>query len=280
MPTKKRGRFKVFESAITGVQAVAAATDHHFSRHTHDQYGLGVIESGGHISASGRGQVEAGSGDTITVNPGEVHDGIPVGDHGRSWRMLYFDPGLIAEVVADICEGKGAAFEFTDPVMRSQRNGALFRPLFAAVTGEEPVNCFHELLLGLLGDMIGEKAETAAPAAVAVALERLNDDPAAPVTLSELATLSGLSQFQLLRAVSRITGLTPHAYLIQQRVSMARRLIAGGTPLAQAAAESGFSDQSHMTRMFVRSFGLSPRAYADAVGSSSKREKARPLQQV
>ena len=54
---------------------------------------------------SGRGMVEAGPGDVITVNPGEVHDGMPIGDAGRSWRMLYFDPAIISQAIDDMNEG-------------------------------------------------------------------------------------------------------------------------------------------------------------------------------
>ena len=37
-------------------------------------------------------------------------------------------------------------------------------------------------------------------------------------------------------------------------------------PLAEAAAACGFADQSHMTRLFVREYGVSPRMVADAAG--------------
>ena len=65
---------------------------------------------------------------------------------------------------------------------------------------------------------------------------------------------------------TRATGLTPHAYLMQRRIHRARQLIGRGVRLADAAADSGFSDQSHMTRLFVRSFGMAPGIYAKAVG--------------
>ena len=83
--------------------------------------------------------------------------------------------------------------------------------------------------------------------------------------LAALAAEAGLSRFQFLRGFARDTGLPPHAYLIQRRLSLARHLIAQGTALADAAAGAGFADQSHMTRAFVRAFGVTPAQYAGAV---------------
>ncbi|WP_171524191.1 AraC family ligand binding domain-containing protein, partial [Acinetobacter baumannii] len=67
-------QFKMLPSRMAGVEAIAAETRPSFTRHTHEQFGIGVIDRGAQVSASGRGPVEAGAGDTITVNPGEVHD--------------------------------------------------------------------------------------------------------------------------------------------------------------------------------------------------------------
>jgi AraC-like DNA-binding protein len=66
----------------------------------------------------------------------------------------------------------------------------------------------------------------------------------------------------LIRAFARDTGLTPHAYIPQRRLALARRLIRQGRELAQVAAAAGFADQSHLTRRFVRQFGVTPRGYA------------------
>jgi AraC-like DNA-binding protein len=46
---------------------------------------------------------------------------------------------------------------------------------------------------------------------------------------------------------------------------MARRLLAVGEPPANAAQLSGFADQSHLTRAFVRQFGITPGRYKAAV---------------
>jgi AraC-like DNA-binding protein len=97
------------------------------------------------------------------------------------------------------------------------------------------------------------------------AVRLLDDAPARPVTLAELAALSGVSRFQLLRGFVREVGITPHAYLVQRRVRLARRLLARGLPLAEAAIEAGFCDQSHMTRAFVRQLGVTPGRYRAAL---------------
>jgi AraC-like DNA-binding protein len=287
-----RGQFKMLRCAIAGVEAVEAETRHTFPRHTHEQFGIGVIHRGAQKSLSGRGIVEAGPGDAITVNPGEVHDGAPIGDAGRSWRMLYFDPPLIAEAARDISQGRTSAFEFTRPVIGDRRIAARFGALFSAMTaggqdavtdesasatpvraaaaGTEAAVAREEMMLMLLAEVMrdgnGFAPERSMPAPISAARSLIDDDPAAAITLADLARESGLSRFQVLRGFVRATGLTAHAYILQRRIAAARRLIAQGRPLTQAALESGFADQSHMTRMFVRTYGISPGAYADAVG--------------
>jgi AraC-like DNA-binding protein len=264
-----RGQFIMRRSAMAGVEAVEAATRHAFPRHTHQQFGIGVIHQGAQKSASGRGMVEAGPGDVITVNPNEVHDGLPIGEAGRSWRILYFEPELIAQATSDIHQGQSAPQELSHPVMTNASTAGLFSRLFAAMTagGSDDEDLRREeLLLRLVARLFQERPSPApVPAAIRRALALIDEEPARPLTLSDLARESGLGRFQVLRGINRATGLTAHAYLMQRRVDLARRLIAGGSRLADAAAASGFADQSHMTRSFVHKYGISPGAYAAAV---------------
>jgi AraC-like DNA-binding protein len=267
----KTAEFKLLHCGIAGVDAVEADTGHVFPRHTHEQFGIGVIQRGAQKSHSGRGMVEARAGDVITVNPGEVHDGAPIGGAGRSWSMLYFDPSLFAEAALDISEGRKRNCEFSHPVISNAAVANRFLKLFSAYTGGNEGNGAlqrEELLLTLLpsvtclGRSLGVRRSIAGAISAAKCL--VDDHPASPITLSDLARTSGLSRFQVLRGFAKATGLTPHAYLVQRRIDMARRLISRGIPLAEAAIGSGFSDQSHMTRVFAQKYGISPGAYAKA----------------
>lgn len=257
--------FQLTPGTYGGIQAMRADSAMAFGRHIHLEFGLGVIDRGAQQSASGRGMVQACAGDVITVNPGEVHDGKPLGDAGRAWRMLYIAPALIAELAADIQLGAGAEYEFHQPVIRCAQLPGLVRTLFSAATSPERGASLQtqETLLLTLATLLHPKLP-ASTANIAPARTMMDDDPCAPWSLQQLADHADLSRYQLVRQFARATGLTPHAYLMQRRIHQVRQLIGTGTALGAAAAASGFADQSHMTRLFVRSFGITPGAYARA----------------
>ncbi|MBH9346153.1 AraC family ligand binding domain-containing protein, partial [Pseudomonas aeruginosa] len=149
--------FELLPAHLAGVEAVAAESLHRFPRHSHAQYGIGLVEAGAQKSLSGRGMVEAEAGDLITVNPGEVHDGSPLGGRARRWRMLYLEPALLAEACAGIDERSASPPEFTLPVLRAPRLAAVFRQAFTALTetlGDAQSLAIEESLVGLLAEIV------------------------------------------------------------------------------------------------------------------------------
>ncbi|MDB5360741.1 MAG: transcriptional regulator, AraC family [Rhodospirillales bacterium] len=266
--TERQHRAVQHRSALAGIEAMTLASNHVFPRHAHDHFGVGVIDFGAQRSWSGIGQVDAGAGDMIAVNPGEIHDGAPLGDRVRGWRMLYLDPALLVDHTSDERVGP---IEIARPAMRDPILAARFEQLFTRLTAQVPDHlAIEQGLLSTLMHILGRhgtgRTRAAGPApAVAKALRRLDEAPEAPVSLAELAAFSGVSRFQLLRGFARDVGVTPHAYLLQRRVRLARRLLADGHAPAQAAGEAGFADQSHMTRAFVRQFGVTPGRYRAAL---------------
>ena len=264
---------RYFKVALKGVDAMSATTSRAYPRHTHDQYGIGVIDSGGHASLSGRGQVEAGTGNLIFVNPGEVHDGRALGGRPRSWRILYFEPAAMIAARDDVLEGATASPCFAAPVFADERLRRALDAAFASVicggddNGHEMIAETAVLrLMATLGVNLSSKSWTSSRSTVSIhrARDRIDADPAAPLTLASLAAEAGTSRYQLLRAFARELGLTPHAYIVQQRLALARRMIRAGSALVDAAATAGFADQSHLTRAFARQFGVTPARYRTA----------------
>jgi AraC-like DNA-binding protein len=261
-------RVEQHRSGIPGIEAMTLFSNHAFPRHSHDQFGIGIMTSGAQRSWSVIGQVESEAGDVIMVNPGEMHDGTPVDGVARGWRILYLDPTLVAREIADeTIDGELVV----RPVARDPQLARHVVRLFALV--ENPAAdrvASEESLLRCLMHVFGRHgvhgpSTASASPPVSKAIRRLDAAPEVPTSLTELAALSGVSRFQLLRGFAREVGTTPHAYLVQRRVRLVRRLLTAGRSPADAAVLAGFADQSHMTRAFVRQFGITPGRYRAAI---------------
>jgi AraC family transcriptional regulator len=93
------------------------------------------------------------------------------------------------------------------------------------------------------------------------ALEMIHDDLQANFSLRELANAVQLSPYHFSRSFKRVTGLSPHQYVLSQRVQLARRLLVETSlSIAEVAQHVGFYDQSHFTYHFKRLVGVTPSA--------------------
>lgn len=79
------------------------------------------------------------------------------------------------------------------------------------------------------------------------------------ISIGDVALACGLSRSHFTRAFKETTGLTPHQWLLDQRVAKARELLSRSRiSLVEVAALCGFADQSHLTRLFTKVVGASP----------------------
>lgn len=78
------------------------------------------------------------------------------------------------------------------------------------------------------------------------------------ISLDELAARFSLSKYHLTRSFTKAFGMSPHQYLLNCRITYAKRLIRQGETFAYAAAASGFNDYSSFLRAFTRYAGVTP----------------------
>lgn len=264
---------RVLCAPLRGIHSIHTLSGQHFGRHWHAGYGFGVLEEGAQRSVSGRGRVDAFAGQVITSNPGEVHDGSPLGGPTRRWRILSVD----TEAFSALIEHGDRLAEITRPVIDDPALFQVLRRLFRRIERcnrgggdeatemlacEEAVVEASVLLVARHGTV---RPRTDAPGQDLRRLrDRLADVPADTPSLAEMAVMTGLSRYQVLRRFEKVYGLPPHAWLLSCRAERALRLIRRGETLAEAAAASGFADQSHMTRVFVRHHGFTPGSWRKA----------------
>ena len=174
--------------------------------------------------------------------------------------------------------------QFGAPAFRLPRIPALrqFAPWVAmaqlAVQAPAKVS-FDELACGLAGevgaalDHGGRGAGAPGPAderRISSTLRFIESHFSESLRLRQLASAAGMSPFHYLRAFRRVTGLTPHQYLLRTRLrDAAIRLATQPDKVLEVALASGFDDLSNFNHAFRAEFGVSPRGYRRATAERS-----------
>ena len=180
--------------------------------------------------------------------------------------MVHVTPQAMAHLVGD------SGHELTQPVLHDP---GLYRGIATvmqywgeacndAVRVSHPLwsDSWEEALALVSGGLMQAHGNRCMPQQGRPSMERVRewllDQWLDPPSLSQMAQANGLSRFQLVRQFSNAYGLPPFAWLQQQRLRRAQQLIATGMALSEAACASGFADQSHLNRLFMRCFGFTP----------------------
>jgi AraC-like DNA-binding protein len=237
-----------------------------FAPHTHDTYAIGIVESGAESFAY-RGRHEAaGAGTLAVIHPGELHTGGPLGGQGWRYRALYPTPTLIEQTVAEM-GGKGGSLPFfREPVIVDPELFREFVHMHQRLEHNAPLLERESWLIWALSRLIERYADPVqevrppkpARRDVSLMVDYLHDNLPANITLEELASLTQLSKFHLVRLFRAEMGLPPHTYLNQLRIDRAKSLLLSGARPADVAAQMGFADQAHLTRLFKRTVGVTP----------------------
>ena len=237
-----------------------------FSPHCHDTYAIGVTLSGVQ-SFSYRGERRhCLSGQCHFLHPDEIHDGGSGADEGFSYSIVYVDPLLIQEAIG----GKPLPF-VADPVVRSRKIAQAL--LSNALDMEDPIDSVRRVdiaisIAGILEGVSSASASTQGRLRLA-SLLRVRDlvaaDPQIQHPIQELERVADLDRWSLARQFRSAFGTSPSRFRTMRQLDRARQMMKSGVPLAQAAIDAGFADQSHMSRMFKRAYGLTPAKWLAAL---------------
>lgn len=213
-----------------------------------------------------------------------LHGSLELEIEGRGGRLDALRGALVLPGAAHVQSGNGRnRFLIVDCdsalLARSQLERAQQRPFLQVSAAARSLLEFIEIRTGTQPNVSTELAQHAlpllldalfaAPVAAApsgAALQRLCaqilDAPGQAWSLARMAQVAGVGLTALHGLFKREYGLTPAQWLLQQRLQLAQRQLAGGSQsLAQIAQQVGFSDQGALTRAMRRSLGITPGRY-------------------
>jgi AraC-like DNA-binding protein len=99
----------------------------------------------------------------------------------------------------------------------------------------------------------------------AVVKEYLQNHLAESVSLTDLTHVLHISSSSLSHQYKRLAGESPMQTLVSLRVEAAKTMLLRGHKQEDIAAQCGFYDAAHFSRMFLRRTGTTPRQFVNSI---------------
>ncbi len=246
-----------------------------FPNHFHDYYVIGFMENGERRLSCKNQEYNIRKGDILLFNPGDNHTCIQSDDGTLDYRGFNISKEVMLRLTTEIT-GKSELPVFTKTVIQNVDITCYLRLLHEAV-----LRCSDEfdreeylfLLLSMLISQYSQPFSCCIPDCVEE-IEKscvfMKQHFREHICLDQICNCAGLSKSTLLRAFTRTKGITPYCYLENVRIGEAKKLLEQGVTPADAALQTGFSDQSHFTNYFRNFIGLTPAAYREIFSNKQK----------
>lgn len=239
---------------------------HPFPNHFHEHYMVGFIREGQRIMTCRNTDYHLYADDIVLLHPQQNHTCMPYENSPLCFWGLNI-PSVVMETLTQEITGSAFLPVFASPVHRhpgiSGMIGRLNEMIFQSSREFEK----EELLLALTSLLLevcaenGFVPESENDGDISSVCRCIEDHFAEHISLDQLCREAAMSKSTLLRTFTRTMGITPYRYLETVRVNHARKLLAQGVSPAEAAAASGFTDQSHFSRYFTSFTGVTPGMY-------------------
>lgn len=193
---------------------------------------------------------------------------------------VVIEPSFLNRVAVDTeCKNSGT-FELLPILKGNDRTFNNLIQLFLAELGDR--NFGDKLYLESLSSLLGihilrqycnsnpkvlQNSSGLAPRQLRAAIEYIQAHLDGDLSLEAIAAQTNMGRCYFAAQFKQSMGLSPHQYVSQQRVEKAKQFLQKSNKLsiADIALECGFSSQSHLTKVFKKQLGTTPRAYQKQV---------------
>jgi AraC-like DNA-binding protein len=238
-------------------------------RHFHEELEL-VIRQGDGWQFNYRGAMYSVPSDTFVVTqPGEVHHANWMSERDCTFRGLRIDLDLLQQVALEIAGRETDLPFFPMPLIYDRDLTHQIVRVHQALSQSGSQLEQQSTIQNLVAQLILRCANNP-PCLTRLGKERqpvervrafLEEHYSQEISLEQLAQIAELSSFHLNRSFRQTVGMPPHAYQIQVRIIMAKRLLRQELSSEKVAIATGFASQSHFGTHFKRLVFVTPMQY-------------------
>lgn len=258
-------------SGLEGLECMSARwVEHVFAPHMHAFYAVS-LNYGGRGAFDCRNELRvAAPGKCSLIAPGELHNGHATCKEGWIYRNLHIEMPLMETLLRSLDWRGQLNIGFKRPLVKDTILAAELGRVFESLTESNSLLQNESLLLSVVSRLVSDHVvrgrahsetghEHGSVLRVKNWLDAHSDEN---VSIHSLAGLARLSPYYLIRVFHRQVGISPHKYQMIVRINRARKLLASGASISDAAYLAGFCDQSHLNRCFRKTLGVTPGRYA------------------
>lgn len=236
--------------------------------HWHPEWQIGTVTRGdGWVRI--RGQKHQTPVGTVFVIPPRVSHSNDTYAQGCDYRTMFVEESVIQNAVGiqDYCECQ--QYYQLNPILATQSFLKRFVRFHHSLHQIDDLTYLEQQMIELLEDLSfkflrnrDHSSGKLIHPAINQAREILWEETERRVSLQNLSVRCGMSLFELSRQFKTTFGLPPHAWATQARIALAKKKLRSGLPPATVAADLGFVDQAHLSRVFRKIVELPPGKYA------------------
>ncbi|MBU0960032.1 MAG: AraC family transcriptional regulator [Proteobacteria bacterium] len=237
-----------------------------FKPHLHQAFSVGAVETGKvRYQVQGKGASLA-PGALALINPDTLHSCNSEGGRQRSYYMLYLE----VDWCLQIQKGLWPIDSFVPVTSIRLLDDVLYHRYTTAMQCllDEQVHLLEkeQNVAELLGDIFSRACRPhqryeRPPEQIERFKILLSENLEQDLSLNSFASQLKANLYTLLRQFKAMYGVTPHAYRMNCRIELARRLLQQGKDIGDTALECGFFDQSHLHRTFKAMTTVTPQQY-------------------
>jgi len=252
---------------VAGFEAIELLRGLHvtqeYPRHWHEEiYLCATLDGTSYLDCLGTSLLTP-SGTLAIIAPGDIHANRKI---ACSFCCMFMEFHALQNAVEQFVERNIHGLSFRSGLVENQRTIGRFLKVHRSLEDDQPDLGREDFAFSFLHELAIQHSTASIPLsgngnedfAVRRTKQFLDEHYAERVSLQELSRLTRLSAYHLNRSFCQKIGIPPHEYQLQVRIMKAKSLLRLGRSISETASLVGFVDQSHFTRHFKRSVGVTP----------------------